>query len=478
MQCGICGKWEEYETFARKSAGLESDTSNYEVDVDEYLKTGEPVEKVEEADYRESRANEDDPDFANDADFEGKIDGQSVEPSQYTQSGMDHDDEQRGDVDFDFGDEADNFKQKTGDTDFDIDEIKNKYEFKGEAFASESDIMQWITMWGESNPTVSKLKSFLQSKGFGEEEINNVIEQHDLNGHLGESNSELARWETARRQAEQGDNQPFIQLVKQGGGDHLWAETEASKEQILQQIDMEIKNHKDGYYGNYPAGEANSLLSECDECDGDGENVGTDGRMYNCSKCNGSGSLPVSSEADNYTQKASMTNNEWEEDLKDLKSNYQTEAEDVEYEKEGPVEQQGEDKELDEIPALEGIDFGYESYEQYPTKASEGVEKREKSYITETYSGIVDEYDRFQANESDDVKELVEARKMQGYNSESIAKELTLEYGVSRDDALEKVYSIEVSVNDQIANTFFGKRYSECNESEIHELSLYAGSDE
>ena len=49
----------------------------------------------------ESYAREDDPDFENDPDFEGKIGGKSVEPSQYTQSGMDHEDRSRGDIDFD-----------------------------------------------------------------------------------------------------------------------------------------------------------------------------------------------------------------------------------------------------------------------------------------------------------------------------------------------------------------------------------------
>jgi len=45
------------------------------------------------------KSNEGDPDFDNDPDFEGKINGVSVEPSQYTQSGMDHTDYSRGDID-------------------------------------------------------------------------------------------------------------------------------------------------------------------------------------------------------------------------------------------------------------------------------------------------------------------------------------------------------------------------------------------
>lgn len=179
-------------------------------------------------------------------------------------------------------------------------------------------------------------------------------------------------------------------------------------------------------------------------------------------------------EADNYPQKQTMTHNEWERDLSDLKSRYETESESVKYDPDGSVEFQGKETILD-IPALEGVDFGFESYDEYPTKANESIEK---SYVTETYSGIVDEYNRFTASESDDVNELVTSRKMQGYGSESIAKELVMEYGVSKEDALERVYSIEVSVNDQIANTFFQKRYSECSPSEKKELSLYAGSDE
>ena len=51
--------------------------------------------------YFESKASEDDPDFENDPDFEGKLKGVKVEPSQYTQDGMDHEDHTRGDIDFD-----------------------------------------------------------------------------------------------------------------------------------------------------------------------------------------------------------------------------------------------------------------------------------------------------------------------------------------------------------------------------------------
>ncbi len=180
-------------------------------------------------------------------------------------------------------------------------------------------------------------------------------------------------------------------------------------------------------------------------------------------------------EADNYPQKAEMTDNEWEKDLKDLKTRYETENEDVDYDELGTVTTQGEEQPVGDIPALERIDFGYEKYESYPTKA---VESKKRAKASEVYDGIIDDYDRFVPSDDEDVTEMVTAQKLQGSQSESIAKSLTLRYGVSREDALEKVYSIEVSNNDRVANTFFQKKFSECNKAEIAELRLYCGSDE
>ena len=65
---------------------------------------------------------------------------------------------------------------------------------------------------------------------------------------------------------------------------------------------------------------------------------------------------------------------------------------------------------------------------------------------------------------------------MNGYNAYTIARELVIQYGVSHNEALEKVNSTEVSINDKIANTFFGKRYSECTEAERTELGIYGGN--
>ncbi len=59
--------------------------------------SGEPIKYI----TQESIAIEDDPDFKKDPDYQGYVGDDQVEPSQYTQSGMDHDDPSRGDTDFD-----------------------------------------------------------------------------------------------------------------------------------------------------------------------------------------------------------------------------------------------------------------------------------------------------------------------------------------------------------------------------------------
>ena len=55
------------------------------------------------------------------------------------------------------------------------------------AKANESDIMEWITLWDNPEPTTDKLRNFLRSKGYSDNEITDVIEQHNLIEHFGES---------------------------------------------------------------------------------------------------------------------------------------------------------------------------------------------------------------------------------------------------------------------------------------------------
>jgi len=120
---------------------------------------------------------------------------------------------------------------------------------------------------------------------------------------------------------------------------------------------------------------------------------------------------------------------------------------------------------------LDNIDFSEDDVEYvYPTKAEESYTKKNEF---ESDYGDSD-------TESDDeaVQNQITDRKMKGYGEEGIARELEIMYGLSHDDALQKVYSIEVSTNDRVANTFFGKRYADCTESEKQQLRVFSGSDE
>jgi hypothetical protein len=154
---------------------------------------------------------------------------------------------------------------------------------------------------------------------------------------------------------------------------------------------------------------------------------------------------------------------------------------DVDYEKEdkqsmGFIEQQHTEPKEDKNKELDDVDISEESIDYvYPTKASES---RKKSYTTEAkmIEGLEEEYDDFEDSDEEMIEETITLRKLGGYSEESIAKELHITYGVSHDEALEKVYSVEVSNNDKVAQTFFGKMYKECTESEKAELRMYGGS--
>jgi hypothetical protein len=148
----------------------------------------------------------------------------------------------------------------------------------------------------------------------------------------------------------------------------------------------------------------------------------------------------------------------------------------VEYEDDGVsdisvpnTEPKGEDKN----EFLDDVDYTGEAVNYvYPTKATEST----KSYITES-EPYEEEYEEFENSDEELIEETISIRKLTGYSDNSIAQELHINYGVSHEEALEKVYSVEVSTNDRVAQTFFGKMYKECTESEKDELRMYSGSD-
>ncbi len=153
---------------------------------------------------------------------------------------------------------------------------------------------------------------------------------------------------------------------------------------------------------------------------------------------------------------------------------------DVDYEKEneqsmGFIEQQHTEPKEDKDEKLDKVDISLEKIDYvYKTK---GSESEEKDHVTDPVEGLDEEYNQLEDSQEDEVELLVESRKLHGYSNEHIAKELHIIYGISKDRALEKVYSVEVSNNDKVAQTFFGKMYKDCTESEKSEMRMYSGSD-
>lgn len=176
-------------------------------------------------------------------------------------------------------------------------------------------------------------------------------------------------------------------------------------------------------------------------------------------------------EADNYPQKKG--DNNWDETLAGLKDEYETHEADATYDdidtKMIPTPSATDEP----ISSLEGICFAQEKIDYvYPTKATEST----KSYTTE--NDVLNDYsDGDIENEEEIVEAQITERKMAGYGAEAIARELVIQYGITMDEAINRAYSVEVSINDRTSNTIFGKRYNECTEAEKKELELYSGSD-
>lgn len=185
-----------------------------------------------------------------------------------------------------------------------------------------------------------------------------------------------------------------------------------------------------------------------------------------CNVCGGDHSPATHGE----DKKESTEQNEYE---------YEGNGEDVQYDQSQTLSditavEEENDIRPEEISSIDKIDFAEEKINYvFPTikiKASEEF-KEEKDPFLEEYGDDDIESDK------EAVENQIISRKLHGNSSEAIAREITIQYGVSHDEALEKVYSIEVSVNDQVANTFFQKRYHECTEAEKDELRMYSGSD-
>lgn len=73
------------------------------------------------------------------------------------------------------------------------------------------------------------------------------------------------------------------------------------------------------------------------------------------------------------------------------------------------------------------------------------------------------------------VEEKIYNRKLEGHGEDTIARELLIYNNIEYDDAIEKIRSIEVSGDDRVAKTLFGKKLAECNQGEITEIKILSG---
>ncbi len=128
-----------------------------------------------------------------------------------------------------------------------------------------------------------------------------------------------------------------------------------------------------------------------------------------------------------------------------------------------PEEIESEDYNIDEI-----INKGAEEAKLY----SQYVGRKQKAgeAVGDILEGAINTPVAYEA-----VEEKIYNRKLDGHGEDAIARELWVYDGIEYDDAIEKIRSIEVSGDDRVAKTLFGKKLAECNQGEITEIKILSG---
>jgi len=138
-------------------------------------------------------------------------------------------------------------------------------------------------------------------------------------------------------------------------------------------------------------------------------------------------------------------------------------------------------KDFGEEPVLDA-DEEYDIDEEEDKKAGEsrtinsyfGNPKNKAGESLDLNDGLLDgAIDTPYAQES--VDDIIYDSKLEGRHEDKIATQLWIRHGIQYEQAIEKIRSIEVSVDDKASKTLFGKKYSEITEAEQTELKLYAG---
>lgn len=401
---------------------------------------------------------------------------------------------------------------------FKLDDIKREEASLGQRqlgqFEEDTDLFPYFDVDGTSDPSWNEWgksqrrhlgNNYLNGESLDEEQSEDYLEARDEliadaigSEKLGSNNpfkigNEKHMWDgktfTCSMCGKTGDD--FMEMSDEicpegNGGGHALPifgdESKANEDDYDQRDQSELEtdtSYEDEIYGGNSGNPDNWYQTEDGnwEVYGDGESYAKeDDYQHNFDE--------LTSLAQDKIEDGGISQDTWDgsskEERKDIESELHGESEDVDYEKEdelsaGFIEQQHTEPKEDKNKDLDDVDISLEKIDYvYPTKVGEA---KKKSYVTEAIDGLDEEYNHEEPSDEEEIVDLVTARKMSGFSDESIARELHITYGVDPDYARNRVYGIEVSTNDKVANTFFGKMYRECTESEKDELKMYSGSD-
>ena len=274
-----------------------------------------------------------------------------------------------------------------------------------------------------------------------------------------------------------GNRQPFIELVRQGGGDVDLAESD-DIDGVIQQIDMELENFDSGFYTEAKASEdqhtdawdekyGQDLCPICKDS-GNCNSMVFHAKLWNDVKekpANEFGDYEVKCDCDkdpDCKTCGGKGTNTWSSTVGKSDESLKADWDDSGYE-----EKYSWLKDLGVEDAFKYANMTlYELPEPVWKVVNEDYVQGFKQMTGESYTP--DQKDTVETSE-----EKIISRKLDGTPVGQIARELVLWDNMSEDEAEKMVSETEPSDNDMSAKSLFNKKYSELNENELAEMELY-----
>jgi len=303
-----------------------------------------------------------------------------------------------------------------------------------------------------------------------------LIKAHESKATEGLS-EEREQWVNARNEAMMGNRQPFIELVRQGGGDVDLAESD-DIDGVIQQIDMELENFDSGFYTEAKASEdqhtdawdekyGQDLCPICKDS-GNCNSMVFHAKLWNDVKekpANEFGDYEVKCDCDkdpDCKTCGGKGTNTWSSTVGKSDESLKADWDDSGYE-----EKYSWLKDLGVEDAFKYANMTlYELPEPVWKVVNEDYVQGFKQMTGESYTP--DQKDTVETSE-----EKIISRKLDGTPVGQIARELVLWDNMSEDEAEKMVSETEPSDNDMSAKSLFNKKYSELNENELAEMELY-----